>query len=545
ETVFEDKDNNLWVGTSRGLNKADLTRWQMGFMSLDPQNPFSFLNNFYAIGEIEKDVFWFGLDGDGFVEWNRKTNEKKHFNNTDPRAKEGIQVIKKDQDGIFWLGHKQNGLSRYNSKTGKLDNYQNNANDPSSLVSNFVTDIIIDRNNDIWISTSQGLSKFNRKEKNFSNWQKEVNAPEMSGNALFSLFQDSKGFIWIGTKDQPVDPNSKFPTGLMKFDPETNHFTTYRSNPNDASSLSSDAIYVVNEDLNGNIWVGTNNGLNKLDINGEKFEVYHTADGLADPNIIGILIDDDGNIWLSTLKGISRFNPKTKKFRNYDFEDGIQGYRYNDNSRLKTSTGELFFGGVAGANFYNPAEVSSEKVVPNILITKFLIQNTPFHFHESIDKTEKVELAWDENSIGFEFVAINFRSSQQTQYEYKLEGLEKEWVQAGTRRFVNYTHLPIGNYTFRVRAVNAERIYSEKDAILKIKIIPPFWRTWLAYIIYALIFIGIIFVIDHFQRIRLLRKEKEKAKDRELAQAKEIEKSYTELKATQAQLIQSEKMASL
>jgi signal transduction histidine kinase/streptogramin lyase len=546
ETVFEDKDNNLWVGTSRGLNKADLNRWQMGLMNVSPDNPYDFVNNFYAIEEVGKDVFWFGLDGDGFIEWDRKSNKKKQFGPKDPRSGDGrIFVIRKDHDGKIWFGYKGEGCARYNPETGHLDKFINEAGNPESLIGNVVTDILVDRKNTVWIATSDGLSRFNRDQSNFTNWQKETTESGMSGNSLFSLFEDSRGFIWIGTKDQQYDPKATFPSGLMKFDPATDQFKSYRCDPNDPGSLSSDAVFCVNEDLNGNIWIGTNNGLNKLDVKGEKFESFHDADGLPDPNIIGILVDNEGILWLSTLKGLSRFDPATKSFRNYSLEDGMQAYRFNDNSRLKASSGELFFGGVAGANFFNPSEISSKKIIPQVFITRFLKQNVQLRFDKPLEETEKISLAWNDNSIGFEFVAINFRSSQQTHYEYMLEGLENEWVQAGTRRYVNYTHLPVGNYLFRVRALNAEGVYSEKDAVIAVKIIPPFWRTWWAYIIYAFLFLGIAFSADRYQRQRIFRKEREQVRDREIAQAKEIEKAYMDLKATQAQLIQSEKMASL
>ncbi len=546
ETVFEDKDNNLWVGTSRGLNKADLNRWQMGLMNINPENPFDFANNFYAIEEVEKDVFWLGLDGDGFIEWDRKKNQKKQFDIKDPRSGDGrIFTIRKDHDGKIWFGYKGQGCARYSPETGHLEKFLHEPGNPESLIGNVVSDILIDHQNKVWIATSNGLSRFNREHGNFTNWQKDVNASGMSGNSLFSLFEDSQGFIWIGTKDNQYDPNATFPSGLMKFDPATNQFKSYRYDPNDPGSLSSDAVFSVNEDLSGYIWVGTNNGLNKLDVSEEKFEGFHDADGLPDPNIVGILVDNEGILWLSTLKGISRFDPAKKIFRNFTMEDGMQAYRFNDNSRLKTSGGELIFGGVAGANFFNPSEISSEKIIPQVFITRFLKQNVQQRFDKPFDEIEVIKMAWNDNSIGFEFVAINFRSSQQTRYEYRLEGLEKDWVQSGARRYVNYTHLPSGNYTFRVRAMNAEGVYSEKDAVIAIKIIPPFWRTWWAYIIYGFLFLGFAFAVDRYQRKRLFRKEKEKVRDREIAQAKEIEKAYTELKVTQTQLIQSEKMASL
>jgi signal transduction histidine kinase/ligand-binding sensor domain-containing protein len=546
ETVFEDKDNNLWIGTSRGLNKADLNRWQIGMMNVNPQYPNHLENSFYGIAEIEKDIFWIGLDEYGFIEWDRKTNETKKIDRNDPRFGNGIAcIIRKDHDGMIWFGYKGQGCARYNPQTGELDKFLNEPGNPKSLPGNYVADILIDRMNNIWIATSNGLSRFNNEQGNFTNWQKDVNTNEMSGNALSSLFEDSRGNIWIGTNQEDYDPNVTYPSGLMKFAPERNHFKSYKSDPNDPGSLSSNVVFIVNEDLNGNIWVGTNNGLNKLDANEEKFEVFLNSDGLPDPNIIGILVDNEGKLWLSTLKGISQFDPVNKSFRNFTLEDGIQAYRFNYNSQLKTSNGELIFGGVLGANYFYPSDISSKKVIPEVHITRFLVQNQPQRFEKTPYTKNKINLNWKENSIGFEFVAINFRASLHTQYEYMLEGFDNEWNQSGTRRYVNYTNLPSGNYTFRVRAINAENVYSNQDAAINIEIRPPFWRTWWAYIIYGFMFIFLAIIVNRNQRQRLIRKERERVKDQELKHAKEIEKAYAELKSTQSQLIQSEKLASL
>jgi signal transduction histidine kinase len=173
------------------------------------------------------------------------------------------------------------------------------------------------------------------------------------------------------------------------------------------------------------------------------------------------------------------------------------------------------------------------------------VNNSPFALKEPLQEIGETELGWDENSLGFEFTAINFRSPELTVYEYTLEGYDDGWISAGTRRFVNYTNLSPGNYTFHVRAVNAEGIASTVNATMAIRIRPPFWKTWWAYGFYLILVVAGVLAIDRYQRKRLIQKEREEAREKELAQAREIEKAYTELKSTQAQLIQSEKMASL
>ena len=268
--------------------------------------------------------------------------------------------------------------------------------------------------------------------------------------------------------------------------------------------------------------------------------------------MIGLLFDNEGTLWLSTLNGLSRFNPETSVFRNYDKSDGIQANRFNDYSYLKTSEGELIFGGTAGANYFNPSDIFESLIEPVVHLTNFLVNNSPFTLKETLHETGETELSWSENSIGFEFTAINFRSPELTEYEYKLEGYDSEWISSGTRRFVNYTNLPSDSYTFHVRAVNAEGILSPVNATMALQIHPPFWDTWWSYGFYLILFVTGIFAVDRYQRKRLIQKEREDAREKELEQAKEIEKAYKNLeaahenlKSAQEQLVQQKKLASL
>jgi signal transduction histidine kinase/ligand-binding sensor domain-containing protein len=549
--VYEDRFNNLWVGTSRGLNKADLSKWQMGKFRVRPDALELILDNFYGIEEIKDGVFWLGLDGPGFIEWNRNTGEVTLISPDNPFSKgsesdisEGsAHIIKKDHSGEIWIGHSGDGVARANLKTKRSVRYVSGVDNSAALSGNFVTGILVDHMNTVWITTTNGLNRYNRADDTFTTWTKHNS--EIGSNYLNTIFEDSRGIIWLGTRDHNYDPKPTRSEGLIRFDPTGETFTTYRHDPKNITSLSNDAVNSIGEDEHGNLWIATNNGLNRFNVNDETFEHYHVKDGLPDPIVIGLLFDNEGTIWLSTLKGLSRFNPETKVFRNYDKSDGVQANRFNDYSYYKTKEGELIFGGVAGANYFNPSEIFENSKEPVVHLTNFLVNNSPFALNEPLQEIGETELGWNENSLGFEFTAINFRSPELTVYEYKLEGYDDGWISAGTRRFVNYTNLPPGNYTFHVRAVNAEGVASTVNATMAIRIRPPFWKTWWAYGFYLILFAVGIVSIDRYQRKRLIHKEREEAREKELAQAREIEKAYKELKATQKQLIQSEKMASL
>ena len=565
--VFEDRYRNLWVGTSRGISKVDLGRWQMGFMNVDASVRHSLMNNFYGIEELEEDLYWLALDGLGFIEWNRKENTLVHFGLDNPKAVLGsMRVIRKDHHGTIWLGSSGRGMVTYDSASGDVEYFTYNENDAGSLAGNYVTDVLVARDSTVWIATSNGLSRFNRNSRTFTNFRHETHSSWLTGNALNTLFEDSKGNIWIGTNRHTYDPTARNATGLIKWNPVTNQSRIFRNDTNDPESLSNDAIFAIAEDRYGDIWIGTNNGLNRYAADEDRFEVYLESHGLPSPVIIGMLFEDDGFLWLSTLNGLARLNPENGNIRVFSRADNVQGNRFNERSYFRNSRGELMFGGLAGLNYFDPSEISGTSVVPDMLITEIRINDEIVRGDRFVDEDGAISLNWSDNSLGFEYVAINFRSAELIRYEYKLTGFDSDWIRAGNRRYVNYTNLKPGRYEFRVRARNADDVWSVEDAVAAIRIHPPIWQTTGAYAFYFLLFAGVLLGVDLFQRRRLLRKERERTHEKELAQAREIEKAYRNLeeahnklesahenlavshenlKTAQEQLVQQEKLASL
>jgi signal transduction histidine kinase/ligand-binding sensor domain-containing protein len=556
--VFLDRFNNLWVGSSRGISKADLGKWQMNIFRFMPEDPSFYMDNFYGIEEVEEGVFWLGLDGPGLIEWNKKSGEKTHFSPIKPFSKTSNMdisagspfIIKKDHSGEIWLGYAGQGLARTNLHSKEIVRYFSNSNRPGALSGNYVTGILVDETNTVWVATTDGLNRYNRADDSFTTWT--IQNSNIGSNSLSTIFKDSRGIIWLGTKEHVYGPKSTRPDGLIKFDPVSEKFTLYKHNSKNPNSLSSNAINAIDEDKFGRLWIATNNGLNRFNLIEETFKHYHVADGLPDAVVIGLLFDNEGMLWLSTLNGLSCFNPAASTFRNYGMSDGVQAFRFNSYSYFKSKEGELIFGGVAGANFFNPSEIFENSTEPVVYLTNFMVNNKPFTLRETLQKIGLTELSWRENSIGFEFTAINFRSPELTKYEYKLEGYDDEWISSGTRRFANYTNLPSGNYTFQVRAINGEGITSPVNATLAIRIHPPIWKSWWAYGFYAILFFFGLFTFDRVQRKRIIQKQREEIREKELQQAKEIEKAYQNLevaheslKSTQTQLIQQEKLASL
>ena len=316
--------------------------------------------------------------------------------------------------------------------------------------------------------------------------------------------------------------------GLIKVNPVDGNCTLFLPDESNPQSISSNIINSVNEDNRGNLWIGTDKGLNNLDRKTNSFILFTTKNGLSSDYISGIEVDDEGNLWLSTVRGVSRFNPLLphgSQFRNYDTDDGLQGLEFVDGSSFKNNGGEIFFGGTNGFNKFNPSEVRDNQKQTEVAITSFYLFGKPQLTYLQILNTETITLGYNENFFSFEFNAFDYTNPEKNQYAYQLEGFDKDWVEIGNRRFASYTNIDPGEYTFHVKASNSDGVWNETGASISLIIKPPFYRTWFAYIIYML------FVGAGLYSLRKYELRKRKVKN-ELLLKEEREKS----KLTEAQL---------
>jgi serine phosphatase RsbU (regulator of sigma subunit) len=314
--------------------------------------------------------------------------------------------------------------------------------------------------------------------------------------------------IWIGSDQQ----------GLNKYNKVTKELKVYSEDRTNPNSISNNSVQYIYEDKRGMLWLATNAGLNLFDPVTEKFTVYNQSDGLPSNYIASILEDDSGSLWISTRNGLSRMNIDEKNSRpsfvNYDSRDGLGGTDYIALVALKSSKGNLYFGGVHGLNEFSPNKMNN--LPPNIVLTDIKISNksiTQMGTDKPIDglimEAKEINLNYSQNDLSFDFAAMHYSRSDKNQYAHFLEGFEKEW-QYDNRRFAIYTNLDPGEYTFKVKGSNADGIWNYEGATLKININPPWWFTTWAYIGYGLIFVLGIFGVDRIQRKRLMTKMRER-----------------------------------
>jgi signal transduction histidine kinase len=313
----------------------------------------------------------------------------------------------------------------------------------------------------------------------FSHYQHDANDPlSLSDNDVRAIYEDSTGVLWVGTFG-----------GIDLLDDQTSHFTIYHHDPKNPQSLSNDMVSCIFEDQNGTIWVGTfGGGLNRFDRTTRSFTHYTSKDGLPDDTVYGILTDTNGTLWMSTNKGLSEFDPEAKTFRNYDISDGLQGDQFNPGAYFQSKSGEMFFGGTQGLNAFYPEQVVDNPVPPPVVITAFQKFNQTVQ--TDLVSNDTVQLSYQDSFISFEFAALDYNAPGKNQYAYQLEGVDKDWIYAGTRRYASYTNLHGGDYTFRVRASNNDGIWNSEGIAIRIHITPPFWETWWFVGILGLMIVG-------------------------------------------------------
>ena len=364
----------------------------------------------------------------------------------------------------------------------------------------------------------------------------------ISGNNISDIEIGGK-YVWVSANGQ----------GLNRIDPDSNSVTYFLHKPDDENSLSSDNIGDIFEDSRGMIWLATSEGINKLDPTTEKITRYSEVDGLPTNLTEAILEGDNGEMWIATQNGLSQMvtNEVLDKvtFINYNSSDGLGADIFLPLGATRAPDGRFYFGGDHGLTTFS--SVTANNVPPKLIISNFLISNKSVldmgedsPLTTSLLNAKNIGLSSEQNNLSFEFSALHFANPEKNQYAHKLIGYDEDWIY-DNRNFASYTNLDPGSYEFAVRASNAYGIWNEEGISLSITISPPWWQTWWAYILYAVLLILGVFIVDRTLRRRIKLKERERSREKELAQAKEIEKAYSELKNTQSQLVQSEKMASL
>ncbi len=486
-SIYEDRTGILWIGTrGRGLEKYVADRRKFLLFECRPGDPDSLSSNtIRSIAEDDRGRLWIGTEDKGLDRLDRRTGKADHFH-YDPRqpgglASNNVYALLLDAEGALWAGTLGGGLNRFDPRSGSFSHFRHSEADPGSLSHDSVRCLALDRRGSLWAGTEGGgLDRLDPGRSAFAHFRNDPADPGSLGhNSVRALRVDRAGTLWIGT----------FGGGLDRFDAGSGKFVHYRHDPANPHSLCNDYIMTLAEDGSGRIWIGTNGGLACLDPRTGEFTCTTEQSGLPNNSIYGVLVDEHDGVWFSSNRGLARMAPGIRAIKTYDVSDGLQSDEFNGGSAYRSKSGEMFFGGTSGLNSFFPGRLKDNPFPPPVVITDFQIFNKPVPIGRpvngsvvlarAIENTDEVVVHLRDRSITLGFAALHFAAPEKNRYAYLMEGLETEWNDAAGRRFANYTNLPAGRYTFRVKASNNDGVWNEEGVALRIRVVPPFWRTTL------------------------------------------------------------------
>lgn len=483
--LYRDDAGIIWVGTyKRGLcyyheNIVKFPLYQHQLFA-GSSLPYDDVNRF---AEDNKGNLWIGTNGGGLIYFDRTRNTYTQYlhDPNDNNSPSGNVIVSLwiDHNDKLWIGSYFGGLDCFDGH--HFTHYRHDPADPGSLSDNSVWEIFEDSRQRLWVGTLSGGLNLLEGNK-FSHYVRSTSGNSIRSGYVSALMEDQQHQLWVGTSDG-VDVRDS-----------SGHFTHYDT------ELSNKNVICLFEDSRGNVWIGTREGLNMFDPRTKKFRVFRKENGLADNTVLNILEDNDHTLWMSTTNGVSNMNT-AYQFKNYDESDGLQGREFNENAALRTRSGELVFGGANGFNLFYPHKIAVNGSIPPIVFTDLQIFNKSIQpgevlngrtlLPQSISDTKTITLKYRENVFSISFAALNYFHPEKNQYMYMLEGFNNEWLTTDAQqRTATYTNLDPGDYVFRVKASNNDAVWTPEPLTLHIKILPPFWRTPLAFILYFLLILA-------------------------------------------------------
>lgn len=528
-SMYKDDNGIIWLGTyKQGVSYSNSNIVLFPLYRHQESNvkslPYDDVNRF---AEDRSGNIWIGTNGGGLIFFDRKLKTFKQYQH-DPHNKNSLSnnVIVSlciDHENVLWIGTYFGGLNSFDGR--QFTHYRHSDSDPSSLANDNVWEIFEDRERNLWIGTlGGGLDLFDRATNRFKHKPYKGDVQDtLPFNYVSAILQDKKGNLWVGTSG-----------GIAVFEKDKTSQVFYQHSAI-KNDLSNNSVICLFEDSKGRIWAGTREGLNLFNVQSKRFQSFTTSDGLPDNMILNILEDNHQTLWLSTPNGLCNVIPKQDKAGlvfsviSYDETNNLQNREFNDNAALRTRAGELIFGGPSGFNIIDPSTIQQPVYRPKIVFTGLQILNNTVEpgelinnrvlLQQSLSQLQSIDLKYKENVFSVEFASLDFGNSARNKYAYMLEGFNADWLYVdGTQRRVTYTNLNPGYYTLKVKVLSGDGLWSDIKA-LQINIEPPFWRTPVAYIIYALIGAGLFLLarritldrIDMRYEVRQQRREAERA----------------------------------
>ena len=502
-SIYIDKEESLWLGSYfDGIKFYSAFQNNFKYYSCSLSATAQAGKVVNVIKEGKDDQYWIGTDDNGIFRFNAKTQEITPFRDA---ASIGttyycIHDLLVDGDKLYAATYGR-GLEVFDLKTGKVESYLYNPEDSTSISSSRVFILYKASNGCIYVGTSNGICCYNPEQKNFTRMG------SFAGR-ISAIIEDYHGKIWIGTSI----------SGLYSYNIKTGKTTAYQRSDN-PNSITKNVITTLAIDNRKRLWVGTyGQGLCRYNEDSDNFTRY---DHLELPNkIITSIIPKGDLLWISTNKGLAVYNPDTEYLKTYSKSNGLYNEQFTPRSGVESSDGKLFLGSTGGFCYFFPQDLRENTYNPPVVLTNMTIfgkevqANIPDSpIQRSIGYTDEIILEYNQSMIGFDFAALSYIAPKENNYQYMLEGLDSGWqFTKGINNHLSYANLPAGEYVLRIKGTNSDKIWSSNEIQLKIKVLPPFLQSQLAYFIYAIMLLIILLLTVWYYIKRTEKRQKARMK---------------------------------
>ncbi len=538
--IITDKAGKMWIGTQEGLNVIDPANFSGASYQHNPGNRKSLSqNSIHSLFEDNSGSIWIGTYFGGVNMIHSSGTAFSTIQSHPPQPGLSNNVVSgmlEDEHHNIWIGTEGGGLNFYDRTTNTFSVYRHEAGKPGSIGSNLVKIIYEDKDRQIWIGTHGGGLNLLQPGGTFKQYLFNQQDPGTLTLEVTSLLEDADNRFWVGCNSGlflmrrngselvPVtDTALKTLPASIRFLMEDSRRRVFIGTTEGLFLYENGRLrrilggYInsVTEDSRGNYWVGLYyGGMAGFDRNLRQTALYAEKDGLPNSNVIGMLEDRQHHFWISTDNGLVKFDPASKKFLTYTTSDGIAGNDFNYNALLKDSRGQFFFGGFNGITSFFPEKIAANTYTAPMVFTGLRLFNQPVGIggedrllRRDIGFTPSLRFRHHQEVFTLEFALLNYIRSNKNRYAYKLEGADRDWIETTTPA-VTYTNLAAGSYTFWVKGANNDGVWSE-PVRMEITVLPPFWRTWWAYCIYALLAASIFFFVTRYFFLQALLKKEE------------------------------------
>ena len=499
-SLLLDRSGVIWVGTqSAGVATLDREAPQFNSVTYSNLNGYEpEQNRIYGFSEAGDTAIWVAT-GMGINLYDIYADEsvfnlksKNHPINRDDCT---ALAVKELNDSMLYIGTAEKGLWQYNMVRDELKIFEIDSDDSLSLTSNKITKIANDQSGNLWLgSAGGGLIFFNTKTEKFESFRFDGGNPNsIRDNNVISLDLDKNGLLYAGTGN----------AGLYILDTKSKQFIARYHDKSSDYQIPDNSINSIMLDNDGILWLGTNGeGLVRINRDTDSVVVYNRADGLANQVIHGITKDVFGIIWLSTNAGLTAFNEETQTFRNYTEEVVLGKNTFLQGSFFRDGVGVIYFGGANGFDYFNSIGLRENDYRPSVSIVGYNLytaegSDTLQEMIYSVDDTLTINS--DYTGVAFTFSALSFKQPEKNQYAYRLLGVFDEWQYSGTRRYVSFSTVTPGTYTFEVIASNNDGLWSKEPARVTLVVEASVWETTWFRIAMVFAVLAILFLINRYQ----------------------------------------------